>query len=44
MLQDLILAKGEEAFEEILPHRETDDQPLPREPRPVQEASKTLRL
>lgn len=42
LLQNLILAQRQETFEEILGDRETDDELLPREERPVKEASEAL--
>lgn len=42
LLQDSILAEGEEGFEEILADGEAEDELLPREERAVQEAGEAL--
>lgn len=42
LLQHPVLAKGQEAFEDILSDLESDDQLFPGEPRPIQKLSKGL--
>lgn len=41
-LKDLVLAEGQEAFEEILSDRESNNKLLPREERPVEETREAL--
>lgn len=42
LLQDLVLAEREEAFEEVLGDGEADDELLPWEERPVEETGEAL--
>lgn len=44
LLQNLVLAEREKAFEDILGEGEADDELLPREQGPVQDACKTLQI